>query len=165
LGRLSRGTSALGDEYADADVVVATHKNELTLCGWRAYTPVQIAVVLRVALALRVRYNFVDVVGHDDIAPGRKVDPGPAFPLESIQARILGRDAIASAAYQTTTALNIRSGPGVEHQTLPGSPLPKGTEVLVLARTGVWCLVDVLSAVAGQTDMQGWTHGRFLVDA
>jgi N-acetylmuramoyl-L-alanine amidase len=32
-------------------------------------------------------------MGHDDISPGRKFDPGPAFPMESLRTRLFGRAA------------------------------------------------------------------------
>ena len=46
------------------------------------YTDAQYARLAPVIKALRVRYPGIDdtaVVGHCDIAPGRKTDPGPAF--------------------------------------------------------------------------------------
>jgi len=43
------------------------------------YAPAQYAMLARLAKALRRRYPITDIVGHSDIAPGRKTDPGPAF--------------------------------------------------------------------------------------
>jgi AmpD protein len=43
------------------------------------YATAQYAMLARLVRALRRRYPIVDVVGHSDIAPGRKTDPGPAF--------------------------------------------------------------------------------------
>jgi N-acetylmuramoyl-L-alanine amidase len=72
-------------------VVVATHKNESKPHGWQVYTPEQIEVVIEIAAALHKVYKFEDILGHDDIAPDRKVDPGPLFPMLSFKSKILGR--------------------------------------------------------------------------
>jgi AmpD protein len=44
-----------------------------------AYEDAQYATLAALINALRARYPIEDIVGHSDIAPGRKTDPGPAF--------------------------------------------------------------------------------------
>jgi AmpD protein len=43
------------------------------------YADAQYAVLSRLTRALRRRYPISDLAGHDQIAPGRKTDPGAAF--------------------------------------------------------------------------------------
>ena len=55
------------------------------------YTDAQYARLVPVIQALRGRYPAIDdtaVVGHSDIAPGRKTDPGPAFDWERLGTRL-----------------------------------------------------------------------------
>jgi N-acetylmuramoyl-L-alanine amidase len=57
--------------------------------GWHAYTDAQIQAFFQVSCALRRAYPTIeDMVGHEDISPGRKIDPGPAFPLDAIRERL-----------------------------------------------------------------------------
>jgi AmpD protein len=52
---------------------------ELEGTDTRPYTAAQYRALGRLACALMRRYPIVDIVGHSDVAPGRKTDPGPAF--------------------------------------------------------------------------------------
>lgn len=158
----SRWRAWFGDTYGPEDMLEATHKHESEPAGWHVYPGVQLDAALELSALLVQRYGLLDVVGHDDISPGRKTDPGPAFPMASFRSRIFGRGEDESPRYRTTTVLNIRSGPGTQHPTIPGSPLPAGTRVEVGRQQDAWRLVDVLDAVDGLTDVRGWVHYRFL---
>ena len=55
------------------------------------YPQAQIDAAVRVASALHTAYHFTDILGHEDVSPGRKVDPGPLFPMNSFRSIVLGR--------------------------------------------------------------------------
>ena len=149
-----------GRDYDVGEVMAAVHPNESHVSGWHTYTEPQLEAALEVAQAIVRHYELEDVLGHEDIAPGRKVDPGPAFPMDSFRARILGRDEDEPPRYRTKAALNIRTGPGTQHDKLPQSPLPQDTRVELVRTQGSWWLVDVVDEDGG--DVQGWVHSRWL---
>jgi len=169
VGRLDqvagKWVSPLKIVVPDDQVRVARHKNDAPgtpPSGWQTYTAEQIDATFSVAQALISQYQLQDIIGHDDIAPGRKSDPGPDFPLVSLRARLFGRQEDDLPIFTASAALNVRSGPGAEHAILAGSPIPAGTRVQALEQHGLWWKVDVLDAVGGVMDLVGWCHGRYL---
>lgn len=81
-----------GTIIPDDEVSVATHKHEQVPTGWHEFTEVQIDAALNAASALHSVFGFTDVLGHEDVSPGRKVDPGPLFPMLSFRSKVLGRE-------------------------------------------------------------------------
>lgn len=75
---------------------------------WQPYPPEQVDALIRLSKDIVERYRIppTRVVGHSDIAPQRKIDPGPLFPWhalaqagvgawpddETVTARLAGRD-------------------------------------------------------------------------
>ncbi|MCA3795116.1 MAG: N-acetylmuramoyl-L-alanine amidase, partial [Burkholderia sp.] len=75
---------------------------------WQPYPPGQVEALIRLSKDIVARYRIppTRVVGHSDIAPQRKIDPGPLFPWHalaqagvgawpddaSVAARLGGRD-------------------------------------------------------------------------
>jgi len=53
----------------------------------RPYTAEQIEAVTRLCLDIQSRYDITDVVGHSDVAPVRKIDPGELFPWRMLSDR------------------------------------------------------------------------------
>lgn len=83
---LANGGNSYPTKFSKLKPVTARHKNGGPEMQWENYPPEQIAACEAVSKALVARYNLDDVVGHDDIAPDRKSDPGPAFPMRTLRA-------------------------------------------------------------------------------
>lgn len=164
-GKLSRQGGQwrawFGRTYQDTEVMEAVHKHETVSRGWHLYSEAQIQATIDVSRLLIGRYGLLDVVGHDDIAPGRKSDPGPAFPMESFRAQVMGRQDDRPEVFETIANLNIRTGPGVDHEKLSASPLARGTGLKLISRENAWCQVDVLDA-SNVAEFTGWVHGDYI---
>jgi N-acetylmuramoyl-L-alanine amidase len=82
-----------GDEYYawsgqrvdDSAVLGATHRHEDFSSYWQLYTPEQIGMCKTVCSLLCQHYPIADILGHEEVSPGRKMDPGPAFPLDTLR--------------------------------------------------------------------------------
>lgn len=145
----------------DNEVVFATHKNESTESAWHNYTDTQMQVATEVGMLLVKTYALTDVLGHEDISPYRKSDPGPAFAMSSFRSKIYGRKPNILNVKTTTTEVNIRSGAGTAFAAIT-SPLPKNTKVHVLKTEGTWSFVEVIQKVHGLNDLEGWVASKYL---
>jgi len=146
-------------------VIEARHKFGVPNCGWEVFTTAQIETVIAAAQAICREYAIEDVMGHDDIAPGRKSDPGPAWDMEAFKAKVKGEAESGDAVMvvRSSSGLNIRSGAGASFPVVRPTPLADGTKVLVHEASGKWRYVSVLTH-AGQPDFSGWVRGDWLFE-
>ena len=142
-----------GTKYQPSDVIFATHRNETTPRYWHTYTEKQIAVCNKVCELLIDKFSVKTIVGHEEIAPGRKQDPGPAFPLDKFRDNLLLNnesdtpDLMNAKGKVTASFLNIRAGAGVGFEKV-ARPLATGTKVKILEERDGWYRVE--------TTIEGW---------
>ena len=144
-----------GKIYPADEVIGAIHPNESQSKFWQCYTEEQIEKVYEICNLLCDTYEMKNILGHEEISPGRKTDPGPAFPLEQLRRHILIHDrdeegpeefelldTTSNYGIVTANKLNIRSGPGT-HMDKAGSPLEKGDKVEIVGENDGWYEVNV----------------------
>lgn len=150
--------------YSGDEVFFGTHRNRSKSSYWHSYTTEQIEKTFDICHLLSEHYNIRDVLGHEEIAPARKSDPGPAFPLERLREQVLTINrhselAAESALTAKNTAivnaskLNIRSGPGTQFG-FAGEPLLNGAIVKPLRTTSGWTEVEYT--------IKGWVSSQYI---
>lgn len=77
-----------GNEYPPEEVYHHQQQRQEEKAYWHAYSEVQLEVALKVANLLVKQYGIEGVLAHQDIAPSRKTDPGPAFPMEAFRRQL-----------------------------------------------------------------------------
>ena len=81
-----RGVTDINSASVGIEIVNPGHDH-----GYRAFPPEQIAAVVRLVHGIKDKYEITrgNVVGHSDIAPTRKRDPGELFPWAELARRRL----------------------------------------------------------------------------
>jgi len=153
-------------EMDEPRVIQARHESGVapkSWTHWAAYDEPQLRALDELARVLIEHYGLGDVVGHDDIAPTRKFDPGPAFDMDQFRRRVLteSRASDDDDLYEVTSeTLNVRVAPPDDRgrlSTVSGPPLLRGAKVDFVEASGRWWHV---TTPGGCTE--GWVHSKYL---
>lgn len=117
--------------------------------GYRAFPKAQIETLIALASEIMDRHGIApcDVLGHSDIAPGRKVDPGELFPWEQLAAHGIGLWPEETVVLPGHADLN----GALRHLSEIGYALPLTPELGS----------DILNADSAVTDVIASFQGRF----
>lgn len=182
LKERSDGTyeSWFGKKYEKNEVFEARKSNQHAVGYWHKYTDIQISRALALCKTLCEYYQISKIVGHEEIAPTRKVDPGPAFPMQKFKELPLHLERVAVLAESKemgpqrkehdefqhnlsrpakklanvcANALNVRKGPDTSFPTVESS-LEKGEILRVLEKQGEWAKVSFTKV--------GWVNTAYI---
>ncbi|WP_132052646.1 N-acetylmuramoyl-L-alanine amidase [Pseudocnuella soli] len=126
------------------DILETRHKHKFWTANdnkhWFKFPKAQLTALYELSKTLVNHYQMVTVLGHDDISPLRKPDPGPCFPWREFKTNVLGRpDHVGDLFLVNTAGTNFR----VDHST--NSPviksLSKGYQVGLIETFGAWSKV------------------------
>lgn len=153
------------------DILETMHKHKFWTAAdnknWFKYPPAQLTALYAMSKALINQYQLINVLGHDDISPLRKPDPGPCFPWKEFKTNVLGRaDNVGDIFVVTEDATNFR----VDHSTNSAviKKLGKGYNVGLIETFGAWSKVylanDRKELLQGDRCVKtiGWIHSSLL---
>ncbi len=78
-----------GNRLSKEKVIKATHRNEKIPRYWEIYPQSQIEATYNLCRLLKEQYPEIKyLLGQDEVSAGRKLDPGPAFPLKQLREQL-----------------------------------------------------------------------------
>jgi N-acetylmuramoyl-L-alanine amidase len=127
-----------------ARIMKATHKHKFWTAAenqyWFTYPKAQLKSLYVLSKLLIDTYHLITAIGHDDISPARKPDPGPAFPWNVFRLNVLGSaNDIGKIFVVKEPNTNFRNSFSTNAPIL--KKLPKGYEVGLIETNGQWSKV------------------------
>lgn len=154
-------------------LVQAQHKNKF-LAGasaafWFAYPQAQLTALYALSKLLIQHYQLVQALGHDDVSPVRKPDPGPAFNWASFKQHVLGSTNTIGNIYlvATTDFAAFRTAPSTNSVII--KKLTNGYEIGIIETVGTWCKVYLAQQKTEMIENGrcvkkiGWIHSSLLI--
>lgn len=176
-GPLSRSgdgwVNMYGGRINDTDVLPGPipHYNGATkyeLSGWETYTTAQVQSALWICQEVMKVFPIRDIVRHDDVSIGRKIDTGPALDLAPFSELVGDRSAEKINRYRVVTpddTLTIR-----DHYSHRGEPIGEfadRAEIYVMSksyfsRSGNWYVSKWWLASSDGLDRTGFVSSDYL---
>ncbi|SEO70105.1 N-acetylmuramoyl-L-alanine amidase [Mucilaginibacter sp. OK283] len=114
---------------------------------WRTFPDAQLQALYKLCKVLFDTYHLIAAVGHDDISPARKPDPGPAFPWDTFKTNVYGHSNNTGRIYVVNTdGTNFRNSFSTNAPVL--KKLTKGYEVGLIETNGQWSKVYLVNSQA-----------------
>jgi N-acetylmuramoyl-L-alanine amidase len=138
---------------------------------WHVFPDAQLQALYDLCQVLFESYHLVAAIGHDDISPARKPDPGPAFPWDLFKTSVYGNTNNTGKIYIVNTeGTNFRDSFSTNAPIL--KKLKQGYEVGLIETNGQWSKVylvnnqgEVLQKQAGKVrsiKTIGWIYSSLL---
>lgn len=160
--------------FSDEKIVKKNHKHKFWLENvyqyWFDFNDKQIDALTELAKLLIVEYKLTFILGHDDISPGRKLDPGPAFPWSKLRKAVFGNDDktgnifIVKSHFESFVLL--RKEPSESSTVI--MELHNGYEVGLIKGSVEWVKIylvnDINDVLSGghSFKIEGWIHESML---
>ncbi len=166
--------------YPDTDaarIMNANHKHKFWTDRenqwWFRFPDEQLKALYKLCKALFETYHLVSAVGHDDVSPARKPDPGPAFPWDAFKTTVFGTTNLVGKIFTVKTGgANLRASFSTNAAVI--KKVPVGYEVGLIETNGQWSKVylvdkssDVLVKQGGKTRSVktiGWIFSTLLAE-
>lgn len=150
--------TAYGHTVEPENAALLRHKNENEARYWHEYKEAQLVVTEKICFALKAAFPIQYILGHDEISPKRKTDPGPCFPIESLRGKILDLRSMDDDDFPDTGVvavdnLNIRANASASADKV-AKPLKKDAIVHVLEEKDGWYKV--------KTEITGWVSAQYI---
>ncbi len=155
-----------------AKIIKAKHKHKFWDAAanqhWFKFPQIQLDALYKMSKTIINHYQLIRAVGHDDISPARKPDPGPAFPWDNFKLNVNGVvDSIGKIFNVNTDGSNFRAQPSSSAAKI--KILNTGYEVGLIETNGLWCKVylvndkkDVVANDGSSIKTVGWIHSSLI---